>query len=186
MPQKRATFYSYGDDSNCTETKSFIEEAGYILNTRDISKSKLSYDELNKLIGHVSIKHFLNQLSSSYSKNKLDKELPGREEILKLMAEDYTLLRTPIIKTARLVTVGCNQKRIMEMLQITLTQEPSKEVDGNVVTTRSAHSNVHTNNHRIGSGSGSSGRSSGKPMPRSNNSGKSSMKSGARSASASK
>lgn len=175
MPPKRATFYSYGDDAKCLETKKFIEDAGYILDTRDISKSKFSFDELSRMIGYIDIKHFINQMSPSFTKYKLDKELPSRDEILKLMAEDYTLIKSPIIRTARLLTVGCNQKRIMEMLQISMSQDQLKEVDGNQV-----------NNRSNGKNDGSNGRSNGKQNHRSGSSGRSNMKNGDRQIAASK
>ena len=65
MPPKRATFYSYGNDVTCNDVKQIIEDAGYILNVRDIEKSPFSYDELNRIIGHIDLKHFINNIEFS-------------------------------------------------------------------------------------------------------------------------
>jgi arsenate reductase-like glutaredoxin family protein len=118
MAPKTAKFYSYGDDSACGEVRKFIQDAGVLLDVRDISKDPFTEDELNRLIGHINIHHFLNPLSDSFGKNNMDDSLPSRPELLKLMAEDYTLLRRPIIKTARLMTVGCDKRKVAEILQI--------------------------------------------------------------------
>ncbi len=118
MAPKRAKFYSYGDDTLCVETKEFIEKAGVLLDVRDIEKQPLSIREIQLLFGHINIKHFLNTLSDSYSKLQLDQNLPPREKVLELMADDHTLIRRPVIKSQRLLTIGCDKRKISEMFQI--------------------------------------------------------------------
>jgi arsenate reductase-like glutaredoxin family protein len=118
MPLKRAEFISYGNDTQCEQTQKYIEDAGILLNIRDIGKTPLSEIEIDRLIGHFNLQHFLNPLSAAYKKHGLDKQLPEREEIIRLIAEDHTLLRRPIIRTGRLVTVGCDKKSISDMLQL--------------------------------------------------------------------
>ncbi len=118
MAPKRAKFYTYGHDTLCVETKEFIENAGVILDIRDIEKQPFTVNELVRLFGHIDITHFLNNLSESYTKYRIDKNLPPREKIIELMAQDHTLIRRPIVQTSRLVTVGCDKRKIAEMLQI--------------------------------------------------------------------
>jgi len=118
MAPKRAQFLCYGDDGICIEVMKFIQDAGVILDVRDIGKDPLSEEELYKLVGHLQITHFLNTLSDAYTKYRFDKRLPEREEIIRLMAKDHTLIRKPIIKSSRLLTVGCDRRKIAEMLQI--------------------------------------------------------------------
>lgn len=129
MAPKRAKFYSYGDDTVCVETKEFIENAGVLLEVRDIEKQPLTVYELNHLFRFIDIKHFLNTYSESYEKHHLDEDLPPREKIFELMAQDHTLIRRPIIQTARLLTVGCDKKKISEMLQISANgSQPQEEM----------------------------------------------------------
>jgi arsenate reductase-like glutaredoxin family protein len=98
--------------------QSFIEEAGVALDIRDIEKQPLTDAELSGLLGYINLKHFLNPLSESYDKHGLGERMPSREEVLALIKEDHTLLRRPIIRTKRLVTVGCDKKSIHDMLQL--------------------------------------------------------------------
>ena len=140
MAPKRAKYYSYGDDTLCVETKEFIEKAGVLLDVRDIEKQPLSILEMQRLFGHMNIKHFLNTLSESYAKLQLDKNLPPREEILQLMADDHTLIRRPIIKSLRLVTAGCDKRKIAQMFQISANGSAAQE-DGNSYNSRRNRNN---------------------------------------------
>jgi regulatory protein spx len=118
MPLSRAQFISYGKDAQCLETQRFIEEAGIVLDIRDIEKEPLTEEEVAGIVAYFDLRHFLNPFSKTYEKRGLDRTLPKREEIFKMIAEDHTLLRRPIIRTARLVTVGFDKKAISNMLQI--------------------------------------------------------------------
>ena len=141
MAPKRAKFYSYGEDTLCVETKEFIEKAGVLLDVRDIEKQPLSLREIQQLFGHINIKHFLNTLSDSYSKLQLDQNLPAREKVLQLMADDHTLIRRPIIKSQRLLTIGCDKRKISEMFQISANGSIPQE-DNN------SYGNRRNRNHR--------------------------------------
>jgi len=118
MAPRRATFFCYGDDGLCQETCKFIEDAGVILEKHDIGKDPLSEDDLDRLIGTLSISHFINPASPAYTKLGWDKTAPDRREAIEAMARDYTLIRRPIIRASRLVTIGADKKRIGEMLQL--------------------------------------------------------------------
>lgn len=118
MAVKYAKYISYGNDEQCIEMIKFIEEAGVKLEVRDMEKQPLSADELATMLGHLEARHFLNPASDSFEKHKLAENMPPRHELVKLIAEDYTLLKRPIIKTARLLTVGCDKQKISEMLRL--------------------------------------------------------------------
>ncbi len=118
MAPKRALFLCWGEDDICTDVRKFIEDAGVILNVRDVSKQPMTEDEINELVGHLEIGHFLNTASSAYGKLQLDKKRLPRVELIKHMAGDHTLIRKPIVKSSRLLTVGADKKKISEMLQI--------------------------------------------------------------------
>ena len=118
MAPKRATFLTFGSDSVCEETKKFIEDNGVLLTIRDLSKEPLTYTELKKMIGHIKFSHFINTRTPEYDKMNLD-SIDDREQILNILAENNSLLLKPIIRTPRLTTIGCNKKKISEMLQLT-------------------------------------------------------------------
>jgi arsenate reductase-like glutaredoxin family protein len=123
MAARRVKYYTYGDDERCHDIRKFIQEAEVMLDVRDMEKNPLSYDELSALFGHCNINHFINRGAKSFEKHGLDKKMPSREEVLKLMAEDYQLIRRPIIKTARLFTVGYSKKAITHLLQVNSEQQ---------------------------------------------------------------
>ena len=141
MALKRATYYTYGSDTLCVETKKYIEEAGIILDIRDLEKEPFTVDEVKKLIGFLDPKHFINPSGKTYKQHHLDTAMPPREELVVILAEDPTLIRRPIIRTPRLMTVGCDKRKISEMLQMTFNNgdTPIDESKGNV---------IRPNNHR--------------------------------------
>lgn len=120
MAPKRATFFTYGKDTVCEDVLKHIDNSGILLTIRDLEENPLSYDELKKMIGYINLSHFLNQMAPAYQKLKVDTLLNDRVEVLKAIAEDNSMLRHPIIQTIRLLTVGCNKKKISEMLQISM------------------------------------------------------------------
>jgi regulatory protein spx len=130
MPQKQATFMSYGSDDKCEEIRRYIENAGYRLIVRDLSKLPLTVDELDHLFGHNPLLYFVNPASSEYAKLGLGDEMPERRQMLELIAQNPGLLRRPIVKSSRLITVGCNKDKIAEMLQINSNGESPEENTG--------------------------------------------------------
>jgi arsenate reductase-like glutaredoxin family protein len=118
MAQRRATFLTYGNDDRSNELRTFIEEAGIILSVRDLKTQPMSVRELTKLLGHLPLMNFLNMGSPAFHSNGLEDTLPPRENVMRMIAEDQSLLRTPIVTTSRLLTVGYDKKKVSEMLQI--------------------------------------------------------------------
>lgn len=141
MPPKRAKFLTYGEDERCAETKKFIEDAGVLLDVRDISERPLSYDEIDRLLRHIDPRHFLNMVSPSFEKHGLDENLPDRHTLIGLIVEDHTLLRRPIIESSRLVTVGCDKKSIALMLQIGMNGSRDDDERENDRHNRRSHRN---------------------------------------------
>jgi len=118
MALRQAKFLTYGNDEQCADIKKFIEEAGVTLDYRDIEKKPLTEDELWAMMGHLEASHFLNPASDSFEKYQLAEGLPERDKLIKMVAQDHTLLRRPIIRTARLLTIGCDKQKISEMLRL--------------------------------------------------------------------
>jgi hypothetical protein len=81
----------------------------------------------------------LNALSDAYTKFRLDKHTPERSQLIKLIAQDHTLLRRPIVKSSRLLTVGCDKRKIADMLQIKSDGQLGNMVEVNNVASRKAH-----------------------------------------------
>ncbi len=110
--------YVAPDDPDCTEIKELLEQQDLKLEIRDLSIKPLEADEIAALIRHFDLRHFLNTSSKTYIGKKLDKTIPDRNEIIQLMADDNDLIKKPIIVAGRLMVVGPNRHKIMEMLQL--------------------------------------------------------------------
>jgi arsenate reductase-like glutaredoxin family protein len=115
---RRVDFYTDPEEPGCDEIKEFLRSLDLDLRIRDLSVNPLKYEELDRLIRHIDLKHFINAGSKAYKKFHLDKGLPSRKEVIELFASDNELLRKPIVVAGRLMTIGPNRLKIMEMLQI--------------------------------------------------------------------
>ncbi len=115
---RRVDFYTDPEEPGCDEIKEFLTTLDLDLRIRDLSSRPLGAVELERLIRHIDMKHFVNPASKAFKKFRLDKVLPSRKEVIDLIASDNELLRKPIVVAGRLMTVGCNRFKIMEMLQI--------------------------------------------------------------------
>jgi arsenate reductase-like glutaredoxin family protein len=118
MPPKRAAFLMWSEDEECKGIRKFLEDAGIVLDIRDLTKRPFTVEEVEKLVRHIPLEYFLNPHSGSFTRYHLDQEHLDRENTISLIAKDPTLLRQPIIRTNRLFTVGIDRKKICEMLQI--------------------------------------------------------------------
>lgn len=116
------------NDPECKEAQEFLEQQDLRLRIRDVKNNPLSAEEIARLIRHLNLKHFLNTSSKLYATRKMENTLPSREEAIELMAEDNDLLRKPIVIAGRLMVVGANRGKMMEMLQIKSNgSDPSAE-----------------------------------------------------------
>lgn len=127
MAQKMAKYITYECDEQCAQTRAFIEEAGVLLEFRDLGKDPMSKDEISKLLGYLNMNHFVNPMSESYTRLGFDKGLPDREKVLEAMAEDNTLLKRPIITTIRLLMIGNDKQKISAMLQLSNNGNTSQD-----------------------------------------------------------
>jgi arsenate reductase-like glutaredoxin family protein len=118
MAPQRATLYTYGNDELCAEMQKFIEDAGILLTVRDIGKQPFTPAEFYELVGNLSLEHFINPASTLHPANGDSEDGLNRRQLLDKVSEDPTVLRRPILKTSRLVTVGADRKRIAEALQL--------------------------------------------------------------------
>lgn len=138
--RKVVDLYTVPGDRHCEEIREFLEQQDVKLMIRDIRSKPLSYDEIAKLIRHLDLKHFINTESKLYSRKKLQQELPVRSELFEMMADDNDLLVKPIVVAGRLMVVGPNRPKIIEMLQLKSNGSGEHEAAGE----RSSMSTVRT------------------------------------------
>jgi arsenate reductase-like glutaredoxin family protein len=124
---KRAQFFFRNPCPEAEEAKSFLEENGVMVIERDISERPLSKKELRSILGYHNPKHYLDMTSATYQKKKLDAQLPSREELLELIADNPDLLRHPIVLSGRLMTIGNNRQQLRDMFQISVSNNGADE-----------------------------------------------------------
>lgn len=115
---KRVDVYTDPDDSSCKELMEFLRGLDINLVVRDLNKRPLRAGEVTDLFRHFDMKHFLNDKAKSYKKHNLDKEMPDRQDLYELMANDNDLIKKPVIVSGRLMVIGCKLDKIKEMLQV--------------------------------------------------------------------
>ena len=115
---KKVVMYTKPKSSQCDEIKDYLIKQDIKLQVRDINADPLGRPEISRLLRNFDLKHFLDTDSKTYKKNKIDRSMLVRDEIINIMADDNDLLRVPIIVSGRLMTIGCNRDKITEMLQI--------------------------------------------------------------------
>ena len=140
---RRVNLYVCPNEQECGEISEFLKKQEIDLVIRDIKARPLGVEEITQLFRHFDTKHFLNEHSNSFTKHKLDVELPPRPELYELMAQDNDLIKRPVVVAGRLMVIGCNISKIKEMLQL---RDAEEEPDNNSLGNRAF------NNGRSGKG----------------------------------
>jgi regulatory protein spx len=122
---KRAQFYYRNPCPGAEDVKGFLEEHGVLVMERDIGKNPLTKRELSNILGYQNPRYYLNTAAPAFKKEKLDKNLPPRDELLEMISENPDLLRVPIITTGRLMTIGTGRQQLIEMFQIKVSDNGS-------------------------------------------------------------
>jgi len=126
--RKTVDLFMIPDDPGCLEVREFLQQQDVRLLIHDIQKNPLNVEEINRLFRHFNLRQFLNSSSKVYSKRRLDSFLPERDELVKMMAEDNDLIKRPVVLAGRLMVVGPNRAKIIEMLQIKSNgSDPTKD-----------------------------------------------------------
>lgn len=123
---KRVDLYVYPNEQECEDITGYLKEQELELFVRDVKERPLNYDEISQLFRHFNARHFLNESSASFTRHKLDREMPPRRELFELMAQDNDLIKRPVIVSGRLMVIGGNITKIKEMLQIHDEEEESE------------------------------------------------------------
>ncbi len=129
--QKRAQLYYRSDCKSCLDAKDFMEDHGVLVVVRDIEKKPLTKKEISSIVGYLDPKHYVDPSAPGFSENKLDQHMPSREELLKIISENQDMLRIPIIVSGRLKIIGSGRKQIIDMLQLSVSDNGNGTRSGN-------------------------------------------------------
>jgi Spx/MgsR family transcriptional regulator len=108
-PGKTLQFLHKPSCVTCRKTRRLLENRGYHLNFRDITKNRLSAAELAKLIGKRDPEDFLNPRSETYRKKKLKDNPPSKREAVGMMAMNPDLIRRPVVVAGGRVAIGYDE-----------------------------------------------------------------------------
>ena len=136
MVPRRAKFFKYGSDERCEEVRKFIEEAGILLDIRDLKMDPLTQGEARNLVGYLHVEHFINKMSPYYAKSGIEDVITSRDKVIDILIKEPSLIRVPIVQSARLITIGCDKSKITDMLRLDLnngdgTHDEERDYAGN-------------------------------------------------------
>jgi arsenate reductase (glutaredoxin) len=89
-----------------------LQKKGIELEFRDLSKHRLSLEELDRLIGDRDYRDFLNPRNELYRKRNMKEHPPSRAEALKLMAAEPNLIRRPVVIRGKQIILGYDEPKL--------------------------------------------------------------------------
>jgi arsenate reductase len=92
-------------------------ELGAELETRDLDKDPLSEKELNHLIGKRDYQPFLNSRNDAYRTRNMAEKMPSREEAIRLMAKNPSLIKRPVLVRGDQIVLGLDVAEYMKLLK---------------------------------------------------------------------
>lgn len=87
------------------------------LKERDLKNNKLSEKELEALFGDEDILKFLSTKSKIYKEKNLKENMPPRKELIKMMAEEPTLIKRPLLVKGKTKITGFKEDAYKEILK---------------------------------------------------------------------
>jgi arsenate reductase len=85
------------------------------LELRDISKERLSVQELDALIGDRDYRLFLNTRNELFRKLKMAEKPPSRAKALSLMSKEPNLIRRPIVLRGNQIVLGYDEEALKKL-----------------------------------------------------------------------
>jgi arsenate reductase-like glutaredoxin family protein len=85
------------------------------LELRDIGKDRLTFEELDQLIGDRDYRKFLNSRNELYRQKKMGEQPPGRAEALRLMAAEPNLIRRPVVIRGGRIVLGFDPEELKDL-----------------------------------------------------------------------
>jgi arsenate reductase-like glutaredoxin family protein len=89
-----------------------MENRGFHLDVRDLSKNRLTAAELENLIGERDHTEFLNTRNELYRGKKMKENPPSRKDAIRMMAAEPNLIRRPVILAGGRVVLGFDKDGI--------------------------------------------------------------------------
>jgi arsenate reductase (glutaredoxin) len=85
------------------------------LELRDIGKDRLTFEELDRLIGDRDYRKFLNSRNVLYRQKNMGQQPPTRAEALRLMAAEPNLIRRPVVIRGGRIVLGFDPEELEKL-----------------------------------------------------------------------
>jgi Spx/MgsR family transcriptional regulator len=112
MAKTKIKFLHKPNCTTCRKAKAFLEKKKVELEVRDLGEDRLSFAELDQLIGSGDHRKFLNTRNELYRTRKMGKNPPSRDEALKLMAAEPNLIRRPVVLRGFEMVLGYDEEAL--------------------------------------------------------------------------
>lgn len=94
-------------------------EHGVPFRERNIAAHPLSAEEIDSLVGDRPVTEFLHPGSDLYRERNMGEHQPGREEAIRLMAEDPNLILRPVVRAGDRVVARPDEATLADLAGIT-------------------------------------------------------------------
>lgn len=92
-----------------------MQQKGVELEFRDLAKDKLTFEELDQLIGDRDYKQFLNSRNVLFRERNMKANPPPRAKALKLMVSEPNLIRRPIVIRGNQIVLGYDEDALKKI-----------------------------------------------------------------------
>ena len=92
-----------------------MQKKGIALDFLDLSKDRLTADDLEKLIGDRDHRDFLNTRNELYRAKNMKENPPSRAEAIRMMVKEPNLIRRPVIVGGGRVVIGFDEDGIARL-----------------------------------------------------------------------
>jgi Spx/MgsR family transcriptional regulator len=112
---KKVRFLHKPNCTTCRKARKLMEQRGFQLYFRDLSKERLTSTELEKLIGNRDYTDFLNSRNELFRRKKMKDNPPSRRDAIRLMTREPNLIRRPVIVAGGQVVIGFDEDGIAKL-----------------------------------------------------------------------
>jgi arsenate reductase (glutaredoxin) len=113
--RKRVKFFHKPTRTSCRKARGLLQKKGIALDFHDLSKDRLTADDLEKLIGDRDHRDFLNTRNELYRTKNMKENPPSRAEAIRLMVKEPNLIRRPVILAGGRVVLGFDEEGIARL-----------------------------------------------------------------------
>ncbi len=116
---KKVKIYGLPHCSTCKKAVEFLESAGVEIESfHDIKEKRLSRREIEQLVERVAgVESLFSKRAMKYRAMGLHEREVSEKEMIKLMVDEYTFIRRPVLVYEDMALAGFSKKKYDELLK---------------------------------------------------------------------